>query len=493
MLGDIHLNYTYILVVLFGLTLLCNIFLMYWQASRPSFVINIERAEEDIRVVQVGYEDAMNWHEDGGEEARTIKEEIQNEVRDVFHGSMNAGCSKETDLLALRKIRDKKIFIAADLHNNAEVLGHWLAELLKLVTHLKKENVFVSIYDSSSSDTTPTWVMLLRALLRIQDIPHHVVSDPFDGREYGQHRIDFMAYIRNKALEPLPVIESYQENVKYFFDSTTDGQNHSLALVGVGPSGGIENTNTSASTGNLAYRGIQIYDQIVFLNDVFFCMRDVVRLLLHEVDMACGMDYDLHNAKGDTPQFYDTWVARDLDGKKLTKKPLHFKDESDRIKLLLGQPIQVQCCWNGIAVMSAEPFHRGLRFRHIRPPPAGATSGECKASECSHLCDDLYFNNYRRIIIDPSVKLAYKWEEWLLALEKAEPKGREVDIVAQSIQLSDHLSPRPPKHLECCNMGRKKVDTTSCSTVTFESVLQWSPCLCIGDTQSEPPCECSFT
>ena len=481
MLGDRYLNYTRVVSLLFGTTLLCNVFLIYWQASHPSFIINIERAEEDIRIQQIGYEDTIDWHEaEGGEEARTIKEEIQKEVRGVFHGSMNAGCNKETDLLALRRIKSKKIFIAADLHNNAQVLGHWMAELLKLVTHLEKENIFVSIYDSSSSDTTPTWIMLLRALLKIQDIPHHVVSDPFDGREYGQHRIDFMAYIRNKALEPLPVIASYEENLQYFFNSTTDGQNHSVALVKPQSGGEVEKLR----------QGVQIYDQIVFLNDVFFCMRDIVRLLLHEVDMACGMDYDLHNSKGDTPQFYDTWVARDMDGKKLTKKPLHFKDQSDRIKLLLGQPIQVQCCWNGIAVMNAEPFHRGLRFRHIRPATGGGTSGECKSSECSHLCDDLYLNNYRRIIIDPSVKLAYKWEEWLLALKKAEPKGKDVELFSQTVKFSDNLLAKPPVNMECCNMGRKKVDTTSCSVVTFKSILQWSPCLCV-DTQSEP-CECSL-
>ena len=31
---------------------------------------------------------------------------------------------------------------------------------------------------------------------------------------------------------------------------------------------------------------------MVFLNDVYFCAKDVVRLLLHDADMACGMDFD---------------------------------------------------------------------------------------------------------------------------------------------------------------------------------------------------------
>ena len=33
-------------------------------------------------------------------------------------------------------------------------------------------------------------------------------------------------------------------------------------------------------------------ERVVFLNDVYFCARDVIRLLHHNADMACGMDFD---------------------------------------------------------------------------------------------------------------------------------------------------------------------------------------------------------
>ena len=33
-------------------------------------------------------------------------------------------------------------------------------------------------------------------------------------------------------------------------------------------------------------------DRVVFLNDVYFCARDAVRLLQHEGDMVCGLDFD---------------------------------------------------------------------------------------------------------------------------------------------------------------------------------------------------------
>lgn len=33
-------------------------------------------------------------------------------------------------------------------------------------------------------------------------------------------------------------------------------------------------------------------DRVIFLNDVYFCARDIVRLLQHDADMVCGMDFD---------------------------------------------------------------------------------------------------------------------------------------------------------------------------------------------------------
>ena len=33
-------------------------------------------------------------------------------------------------------------------------------------------------------------------------------------------------------------------------------------------------------------------ERVVFLNDVYFCAHDVVRLLQHEADIVCGMDFD---------------------------------------------------------------------------------------------------------------------------------------------------------------------------------------------------------
>lgn len=55
------------------------------------------------------------------------------------------------------------------------------------------------------------------------------------------------------------------------------------------------------------------------------------------------------------------------------------------------------CCWNGLAVLGAEPFYRGLRFRSTRP-------GQGVLSECSNLCLDLWANGHSSVVVDPQVR-----------------------------------------------------------------------------------------
>jgi hypothetical protein len=67
-------------------------------------------------------------------------------------------------------------------------------------------------------------------------------------------------------------------------------------------------------------------------------------------------------------------------------------------------PVQVQSCWNGIAVLDPAPFYQPnrVRFRMAR-----IAEGECSASECSLICNDYWEAGYGRILMVPRVKLAY--------------------------------------------------------------------------------------
>ena len=50
--------------------------------------------------------------------------------------------------------RDKKIFIAANLHNNAALMPHFLTQLLLSVISFTPGDAFVSLYESGSTDAT---------------------------------------------------------------------------------------------------------------------------------------------------------------------------------------------------------------------------------------------------------------------------------------------------------------------------------------------------
>ncbi|KAJ1719242.1 hypothetical protein LPJ53_005960 [Coemansia erecta] len=174
------------------------------------------------------------------------------------------------------------------------------------------------------------------------------------------HRIEYMAQLRNKALEPL-----------YLHSHT------------------------------------RRFAKVVFLNDVFFCATDVLELLsqarIHGAHLTCAEDYQLrHGALA----FYDTWVSRDILGNPFKPHHLNIADDATALVAHLNnRPYQVQCCWNGLAVIDAQVFMHphDIRFRRSAPD-------ECSASECSLLCNDMWAADMHRMVVVPVAKVAYDVE-----------------------------------------------------------------------------------
>jgi hypothetical protein len=164
----------------------------------------------------------------------------------------------------------QRYFITANIHQNSPILPNFILQLLELIQSIgDPSRVFVSIYESGSSDETRMYLELLRMLLRNINVPYAIVFESesvIDG-VYGErkfdkssHRIDFLAWVRNQALKPL-----------------------------------IDNTS-----------GMK-FDRIVFLNDVYFCASDILELIyqsaLNNASLTCGLDYDSLNGQ---LGFYDT-------------------------------------------------------------------------------------------------------------------------------------------------------------------------------------------
>lgn len=102
------------------------------------------------------------------------------------------------------------------------------------------------MYESASLDGTKTYVALLDMLLSLKNVEHRISTTDMR-RPDTEHRIAYLAKVRNHAMQPL-------------YDK---------------PHG--------------------TWDRVVFMNDVIFCAEDVWELLTHKADMVCGLDYDTPN------------------------------------------------------------------------------------------------------------------------------------------------------------------------------------------------------
>ncbi|KAF8326450.1 cryptococcal mannosyltransferase 1-domain-containing protein [Amanita rubescens] len=118
------------------------------------------------------------------------------------------------------------------------------------------------------------------------------------------------------------------------------------------------------------------------MNDVLPCVDDLLELIWqsrrNNAGITCATDYMYHDEIS-APVFYDNWVARDINGTALENAPFekifHHSESAQRFQRHL--PVQVQSCWNGIAILDSKPFYSPpqVRFRMAR-----ITEGECKSN-----------------------------------------------------------------------------------------------------------------
>ena len=228
-------------------------------------------------------------------------------------------------------VNTEKIFVTGLAWNSAILFRTHLIEQIKdLVRLLGVENVYISIYENGSYDDTKGALRELQLLLEEmgvrntitvnetshEDIVRSRPTEPTTGwlkitqtgfessgiqkGDYALRRIQYLAELRNRALEPL---------------------------------------------WELAEKG-EKYDKILFLSDVVFTSDDAIRLLdtrNGQYAAACAMDFE------SPPVVYDTFALRDDEGHEplMQRWPL-FRSEASRKAVLGNQPIPVQSCWNGM-------------------------------------------------------------------------------------------------------------------------------------------------
>jgi hypothetical protein len=99
--------------------------------------------------------------------------------------------------------RSSRFLISANLHNSASILPHWATQLAAALGALPPENVFVSIYESGSSDDTGRWLDQLRLRLALLRIRYRITTGGNITRDEGEPRIAYLAKLRNEALAPM--------------------------------------------------------------------------------------------------------------------------------------------------------------------------------------------------------------------------------------------------------------------------------------------------
>ncbi|KAI0751679.1 cryptococcal mannosyltransferase 1-domain-containing protein [Daedaleopsis nitida] len=289
--------------------------------------------------------------------------------------------------------RNEKIFIAAAFYQNEEVIPYWTRSMLDAIMYMGTDNVFVSIVENYSNDRSPDLLRefaqeldrrRVRNRILVQDTtvkkPEHVEWNP---------RIEFLAAIRNQALEPLR------------------------------ESGG--------------------YDKVLFSNDIYIEPETIVELLetRHgDFDFACGLDFGHFGA-------YDMWVLRDRVGRLTAGYWPYFFDAANYEAVKAEEPVPVFSCWNGIVIFQADPIlpvhlrsnktlstaplehplpshhpflHKTGESPALTPPLAfrASAEGECYSSESFLLPYDFRrVMGLSKIYANPRVIVGYAWKYYV--------------------------------------------------------------------------------
>ncbi|KAA1470756.1 hypothetical protein DENSPDRAFT_798172 [Dentipellis sp. KUC8613] len=264
-------------------------------------------------------------------------------------------------------------YIGIVIHSADHFLVDQLAVIVQLAKRLGPSNLFVSMLDYDSTDSTATLTDLSEAVLTLLGVPFRIRKVPGMTADPAAAYYPLEeAHMKNLALEPLK--ELY----------------HKRKLT---------------------------FHRVIWLKG-FTCPNDILETIkvsdANQAAMVCGMDWAEHNGFF---IFSDRWRTRDIDGDQFRQSKSSSKPDAvpprDRVgaqRYSQHLPFQVFCCESGTHVVDpAQTYYRGLAYRagtdfhnvstaeniHERAPDA-----PCLDSSQAWFCRDLWTMQAREGVAD---------------------------------------------------------------------------------------------
>ncbi|EPQ53174.1 hypothetical protein GLOTRDRAFT_63852 [Gloeophyllum trabeum ATCC 11539] len=285
----------------------------FWDKYQKPYILNAETANMDAQSVYTAIDTLLSLNGWVAALCPTLTRPFaQNKYEDAYD-----------DLIAQNHL----YYIGIIVHSADHFLTDQLAVIVQLSKRLGPSNIFVSMLDYSSSDSTETLTDLAEAVLTLLGIPFRIrrvpamTADP----EAAYYPLE-EAHMRNLALEPLRELHS-KRNIKFF--------------------------------------------RVIWLKG-FTCPNDILETIkvsvANEAAMVCGMDWAKHN---DFFIFSDRWRTRDILGDQFRQSPSSSTPDAGPPRDKLGSaryaqhlPFQVFCCESGTHVVDpAQSYYQGIAYR----------------------------------------------------------------------------------------------------------------------------------
>ena len=310
-----------------------------------------------------------------------------------------------------------KYFFALNLHECADLLPSLLGPIIETIRFLGSSNCVLSIVEGRSTDGTFEILKLLQPALSEAGITYNFGTSEINPIGEDIDRIASLAELRNLVLRPL----------------TSNAQ---------------------------LYPVDQYSTTVIFVNDVALCSEDLLELIhqrhAQNASMTCAMDWIFSGTS-----FYDVWVSRGMTGDQFFEIPqsgtwdfngnLFWNDPTSKSRLEAKVPFQVFSCWNGaVAFDAAALLESSVHFR-------SKLEEECYLGEPLHFAKDLWYANFSRIAVVPSVNLGYASDQSLASKNHNGWTGETIKKQGESqrqgseIQESEMIEwkDKPPELIKC--------------------------------------------